>query len=94
MSERSGHVRTARGARRVRSNAPLARVSHTLAGVGLALAAPTGFRTLVMYPLGKYTRYSRGRENLLTRQCPTLPWAIIPQQCEKSELVVQGWQRG
>jgi hypothetical protein len=45
---------------------PLARVSHTLAGAGLVLAAATrplgGFRTLFA-PLGQYTRYWRRREN-------------------------------
>jgi uncharacterized protein with HEPN domain len=33
-----------------------------------------------------YTRYWRRRENLLARQCATLPWAIIPQQYEKCGL--------
>jgi hypothetical protein len=68
----------------------LARVSHTLAGAGLVLAAPTGFRTLVTYRLGRYPRFWRRRENLLARQRPTLPWAIIPQQDEKSGQVTAG----
>ena len=49
----------------------LARISHTLAGAGSVLVAPAGFRTLLMYPLGEYTRYWRRRENLLARQRPS-----------------------
>jgi hypothetical protein len=48
----------------------LARISHTLADAGLVLAAPTGFRVLLMHPLGEYTRYWRRHENLAARQCP------------------------
>jgi hypothetical protein len=76
-------------------NSPATRlsgISHTVAGAGLGIVAPLGFRTLVTYPLGEYTRYWRRRENLLARQCPTLRWAIIPRQCEKSGLAISNSQ--
>jgi hypothetical protein len=53
----------------------------TLASAGLVLAAPTGFRTLPIHPVFAAARKPDG-----PGQCPALPWAIIPQQCEKSGL--------
>jgi hypothetical protein len=52
----------------------LARISDTLAGAGLVLAAPTGFRTLRRHPVLAAARKPFGT---------TMPCAIIPQQCEK-----------
>src|SRR5271168_1009111 len=56
---------------------PLARISHTLAGAGLVLAAPTGFRTLPIHPVLAAARKPVGT---------TMPYAIIPQPYEKCGL--------
>src|SRR5580700_2012877 len=57
----------------------LARISHTLAGAGLVLAVPTGFRTLPIHPVLAAARKPVGT---------TMPCAIIPQQHEKRGLAV------
>jgi hypothetical protein len=55
----------------------LARISDTLAGAGLVLAAPTGFRTLRIHPVLAAARKPVGT---------TMPCTIIPQQCERCGL--------
>ena len=55
----------------------LARISHTFAGAGLVLAAPTGFRTLRIHPVLAAARKPAGT---------AMPYAIIPQTHEKCGL--------
>jgi hypothetical protein len=55
----------------------LARTSHTLAGAGSVLAAPTGFRALPIHP-----GLAAARKTVAT----AMPVAIIPRQREKSGL--------
>ena len=61
----------------VSTDATPARISRTLAGAGLVLAAPTGFRPLPIHPVLAAARKPVGT---------TMPYAIIPQQCAKSGL--------
>ena len=58
----------------VRRGEGLARISHTLAGAGVVLVVPTGFRTLPIRPVLPAVRKPVGT---------TMPCAIIPQQYEK-----------
>ena len=60
-----------------RGDQHLARISHTLAGAGLVLAAPTDFRTLQIHPVLAAARKPVGT---------TMPGAIIPQQYENCGL--------
>jgi hypothetical protein len=61
----------------------LARISHTLAGAGLVLAALTGFRTLRKHPVLAAARKPAGT---------TVPRAIVPQQYDKCGLVFSLWK--
>ena len=64
----------------VSTDATPARISHTVAGAGSVLAVPTGFRTLLTLIGPIHPVLAAARKTFGT----TMPFAIIPRQCEKS----------
>jgi hypothetical protein len=66
----------------VSTDATPARISHTVAGAGSALAAPTGFRALHTLIGPIHPVLAAARKPVGT----TTPGAVIPRQCEKCGL--------
>jgi hypothetical protein len=66
----------------VSTDATPARISYTVAGAGSVLAAPTGFRTLLILIGRIHPVLAAARKPVGT----TTPGAIIPRQCEKCAL--------